>query len=187
MQDFLSRAMTIISQMRSYGDQITNQTVVEIFLRSMTPKFDRVVAAIKESKDLSKFSFDELMGSLQAHEARISRSAQKQVEKSFQSKVEAPNSRDHKEEPTRRGRGRGAFRGIVEVETETKALNKDTSVSKDAIEATNNVITSRSTGMCKHIASTRRNKRIMQRKLIKKVSFSWLFMIVMKSLVICDL
>jgi len=77
VQDFLSRAMAIISQMRSYGDQITDQTVVEKILRSLTPKFDHVVAAIEESKDLSKFSFDELMGSLQAHETRINRSAKK--------------------------------------------------------------------------------------------------------------
>jgi len=47
--------MTIISQMTSYGDQIIDQTVVEIILRSLTPKFDHNVAAIEESKDLSKF------------------------------------------------------------------------------------------------------------------------------------
>lgn len=111
VQDFLSRTMAIISQMRSYGDQITDQTVVEIFLRSLTPKFDHVVAAIEESKDLSKFSFDELIGSLQAHEARINRPAEKQEEKAFQSKMEAPNSRDHDKATTGRGRGRGAFRG----------------------------------------------------------------------------
>ena len=64
VQDFLSRAMTIISRMRSYDVQITYQTIEEIFLRSSIPKFGHVVAAIKESKYLSKFSFDELMGSL---------------------------------------------------------------------------------------------------------------------------
>ena len=36
MQDFLSRQMTIISQMRSYVDKITDQTVVENILRSST-------------------------------------------------------------------------------------------------------------------------------------------------------
>lgn len=53
VQDFLSRAMAIISQMRSYEDQIINQTVVEKFLRSLTPKFDHVMAAMEESKDFS--------------------------------------------------------------------------------------------------------------------------------------
>ena len=35
VQDYLSRVMAIISQMRSYGDHI----IVEFFLRSLTPKF----------------------------------------------------------------------------------------------------------------------------------------------------
>nr|GEU38680.1 DUF4219 domain-containing protein/UBN2 domain-containing protein [Tanacetum cinerariifolium] len=53
---------------------ISDETVVAKVLRSLTLKFDHVVAAIEESKDLSKFSFDELMGSLQAHEAQINKS-----------------------------------------------------------------------------------------------------------------
>ncbi|KAA0058478.1 UBN2 domain-containing protein [Cucumis melo var. makuwa] len=69
--DFLSWAMTIISQMQTYDETVTDQTIVEKALRSLTPKFDHVVAAIEESKDLSTFTFIELMGSLQAHESRI--------------------------------------------------------------------------------------------------------------------
>ncbi len=107
---FLSRVMAIISQMRSYGDQISDQTVVSKALRSLTPKFDHVVAAIEESKDMSVFSFDELMGSLQAHEARINRSAEKHEEKAFQVKGEASNSSES-DNATRRGWGKGAFRG----------------------------------------------------------------------------
>ena len=76
---------------------------------------------------------------------------------------------------------------IVEFEAETKSLNKDTLMIKDVMEATINVITSRSTGMCKQIASRRRNKRIIQTQLMKKVSCSWLVMILMKLHVICGL
>ena len=66
------------------------QTIVEKVLRSLTPKFDDVVAAIKESKDLSTFSFNELMGSLQAHGSRINRSTKRNEEKAFQVKDLAP-------------------------------------------------------------------------------------------------
>lgn len=78
--DFLSRAMAIVSQMRSYGEKINDQTIDENVLRSLTLKFDHVVAAILESKDLSVFLFDELTGSLQAHESRINRSLGKNEE-----------------------------------------------------------------------------------------------------------
>nr|GEV56264.1 hypothetical protein [Tanacetum cinerariifolium] len=63
-----------------------DEVIVAKVLRSLVPKFDHVVAAIKESKDLSTFSFDELMGSLQAHEVRINWKFAKEEEKVFQSK-----------------------------------------------------------------------------------------------------
>ena len=39
----------------------------------MSTKFDVVVVAIEEAKDLKKLTLDELMGSLLSHEARIDR------------------------------------------------------------------------------------------------------------------
>ncbi|GJY66280.1 hypothetical protein Tco_0468518, partial [Tanacetum coccineum] len=83
-KEYLAKISSIMSQMRSYGDSITDETVVAKVLTSLTPKFDDVVAAIEESKDLSIFSFDELMGSLQAHEVRINRTFAKVEEKAFQ-------------------------------------------------------------------------------------------------------
>ncbi|CAL9102007.1 unnamed protein product [Musa textilis] len=55
-------------QMKSYGEYLHDHIIVAKVLRSLTLKFDHVVATIEESKDLSIFSFDELMDSLQAHE-----------------------------------------------------------------------------------------------------------------------
>ena len=63
-QDFISRVMTIVNQMKTYGSPNKNQTVVAKVLRSLTSKFDHVVAAIEESKDLKIFIIDELSGSL---------------------------------------------------------------------------------------------------------------------------
>ncbi|KAG6432985.1 hypothetical protein SASPL_104586 [Salvia splendens] len=105
---FLSRAMATVSQMRSCEEKIVDQTIVEKVLKSLTPKFDHVVVVIEKSKDLSVFSFEELMGFLQAHESRINRSFEKSNEKAFQVKGEFSNQ---KEFSTARGRGRGGFRG----------------------------------------------------------------------------
>nr|GEX54736.1 UBN2 domain-containing protein [Tanacetum cinerariifolium] len=69
---------------------------VQAYLARVSAIFDHVVAAIEESKDLSTLSFDELMGSLQAHEARINRSATKEKEKAFQIKGETDFSYQQK-------------------------------------------------------------------------------------------
>lgn len=66
--------------MRTYRAKVDDQIISENVLHSLTLKFDHVVAAIEESKDLSVFSFDELMGSLQAHEVRINRTKGKEEE-----------------------------------------------------------------------------------------------------------
>ncbi|XP_047258238.1 uncharacterized protein LOC124890434 [Capsicum annuum] len=108
--DFLSKAVAIVSKMRSYDEKVTDQTIVEKILRSLTPKFDHVVTTIEESKDLSVFSFDELMGSLQAHEARLNRSTEKNEEKAFQVK-DATTKYGENNGPASRGRGRRGFRG----------------------------------------------------------------------------
>lgn len=76
--EFLARDMGIVSQMETFGESITDLTIVEKVLRSIDPKFDHVVAVIEESKDLSIFTFDELMRSLQAHEVRINRNTTKE-------------------------------------------------------------------------------------------------------------
>jgi hypothetical protein len=57
--------------------------VVAKVLRSLTPKFGHVVAAIEESKNLDVYFFDELMGSLQTHESRMSKMEDKDDEKAF--------------------------------------------------------------------------------------------------------
>jgi hypothetical protein len=63
--------------------------VVAKVLRSLTPKFDHVVVAIEESKNLDTYSFHELMGSLQTHESRMSKTEDKGDEKAFYMKGES--------------------------------------------------------------------------------------------------
>ncbi|GJX62261.1 retrovirus-related pol polyprotein from transposon TNT 1-94 [Tanacetum coccineum] len=83
VQEYLARISSIVSQMRADGDKVADEIVVANILRSLSLKFDHVVAAIEESKDLSKYSIDELMGSLQTHAARINKNVAKKMNTAF--------------------------------------------------------------------------------------------------------
>jgi hypothetical protein len=64
-------------------------------LRSLTTKFDHVVATIEESKDLSTYTFDELMGTLQVHETRLNQSEEKDNSKVFLTKSNSGRESGH--------------------------------------------------------------------------------------------
>ena len=66
--DFFTRAQNIVNQLKSHGDILDDEKVVEKILRSLPIRFDPIVVAIEESKDLSQVSIDSLMGSLQTHD-----------------------------------------------------------------------------------------------------------------------
>jgi gag-polypeptide of LTR copia-type len=89
MQNFLSKVQTVVNQIRVFGDTMEEKIVVAKMLRSLTPKFDHVIAAIEESKNLDTYSFDELRGSLQTHESRMSKTEDKGDEKAFYMKGES--------------------------------------------------------------------------------------------------
>ncbi|KAJ8771724.1 hypothetical protein K2173_026901 [Erythroxylum novogranatense] len=81
--------------MKSYGENISKAIVVVKALRSKTPKFEHIVAAIEEVHDLSDYSFDKLMSSLQAHSSVNGE----------------PNQKEMKENSSGRGRHKGSFHG----------------------------------------------------------------------------
>ncbi|XP_048232873.1 uncharacterized protein LOC125370626 [Ricinus communis] len=91
-QDYSVRISALVNQIRALGEELTEQKIVEKVLRSLPPKFDHVVAAIEESKDLSDYSLVELMGSLESHEARLNRSTATSVDQAFQIKADVNKS-----------------------------------------------------------------------------------------------
>ena len=68
---FFNRLQVLANSMKGYGEKFTDLMLIEKVLRSLNPKFDHIVVAIEESKDLESMSIDELQGSLEAHEQRL--------------------------------------------------------------------------------------------------------------------
>ena len=85
IDSFMNRVITVVNQLKIYGDDIKDQKVVEKVLRSLSTKFDVVVATIEEAKDLASLTVDEIMGSLLLHEARIDRNKDSTLETTFKS------------------------------------------------------------------------------------------------------
>ncbi|XP_031256146.1 uncharacterized protein LOC116114132 [Pistacia vera] len=105
VNDYFSRTMAVVNKMRLYDDQMTNVTIVEKLLRSMTPKFDYVICLIKESNDIDELSIDELQSALQVHEEKVNRS------NNITTEEQALTASTFTESSGSRGRGRGSGRG----------------------------------------------------------------------------
>ncbi|XP_074266058.1 uncharacterized protein LOC141588518 [Silene latifolia] len=110
VQSYLSKVTEIVGQMRSYGEKIDNETIVSKVLRSLNGDWSHIVPAIEESKDLSTYSFDALMGSLLAHESRMKQGVIKMEEKAFQVNEDS-SYKGQTNNYGNQGRGRGGFRG----------------------------------------------------------------------------
>jgi transcriptional regulator with GAF, ATPase, and Fis domain len=121
IEAFFNRVFSIVNQMRVNGEKLEDQRVVEKILRSLTRKFEHIVVAIEESKDLSTLSIDSLMGSLQSHELRIKQFDSPPIEQAFQTQLAIRGGARG-----RRGRGRGYGGGRNQ---ETKEDDSDSSYS----------------------------------------------------------
>ena len=68
ISDYFSRLLVNVNRLKSNGKSLEDVHVVEKILRSPANKFEHVVVAIEESKDLETHSIKELLGSLQVYE-----------------------------------------------------------------------------------------------------------------------
>ena len=81
--------------------------VMEKLFRSLTSKFEYVVAEIEELKNLEEISIEEFLGSLQVHEQRMQkRTGSIVLEQALESKLTLNDRGSHS-----RGRGRDRGRG----------------------------------------------------------------------------
>ncbi|XP_021755280.1 uncharacterized protein LOC110720551 [Chenopodium quinoa] len=73
VKDYFSKIIKIVNQMKSYGEEISNEKIVQKILVSLNDNFYDIVTIIEETKDLSNLTIEQLMGSLESHEQRKNR------------------------------------------------------------------------------------------------------------------
>ncbi|XP_070036123.1 uncharacterized protein [Nicotiana tomentosiformis] len=108
ISDYCSKVKAVVNQLKRYGEDKEDVRVVENILRTLTPKFDFVVCAIEESKDLDSMIVEHLEGSLQAHEEKIKMRQEVPLEQLLKTQV---SLKDYGGEKSYRGNGRGRGRG----------------------------------------------------------------------------
>ena len=108
VSDYITRVQTVANQLSQNGEAMPDARIVEKILRSLTDKFENIVCAIEESKDLSTITVEEVAGSLEAHEQRKIKRKEETFEEAEQTKE---STRDEKALFSQNWHGRGRGRG----------------------------------------------------------------------------
>nr|GEX97074.1 UBN2 domain-containing protein [Tanacetum cinerariifolium] len=73
IDNVFSRFNTIITSLKALDEGFSSKNYVRKFLRALHPKWRAKVTAIKESKDLTSLSLDELIGNMEVYEVIINK------------------------------------------------------------------------------------------------------------------
>ncbi|KAM2281063.1 hypothetical protein ACFX1S_041706 [Malus domestica] len=85
LKDYFTRLCDVVNKMKTHGEELLNERVVQKLLISLTKPYDLIVSVIEETKDIETLSVQDLMASLRAFDQRLERHADSATEKAFQS------------------------------------------------------------------------------------------------------
>jgi len=104
---YINKVLALTNQMKTNGETHSEQAKVEKILRSLTPRFEHVVA-IEKANDISKMTVRLFSGSLQAHEQQMNdNNIEKPIEQALQAQASIGSSYHKLGSSRGRGRGRG--------------------------------------------------------------------------------
>ncbi|XP_017411689.1 uncharacterized protein LOC108323687 [Vigna angularis] len=114
--------------MKGCGESINDMMIMERIMRSLPRKFDYIVIAIEESKDLSKMKIEELQSSLEAHEMRmIDRNPVNNDEQAFK----VHHSRNDEKKKSKKWKGKHTKGSWKDYKTKDDQDDKSVLVEKD--------------------------------------------------------
>ena len=105
--DYFNRMQLLVNSMKTCGESLSDQMIIEKILRTLSPRFDHIVVAVEESKDLERLKIEELQNSLEAHEQRLNeRANSRDLDQAMQAQF-TKNDGNNKKWKKGKGNGKG--------------------------------------------------------------------------------
>ncbi|XP_021800331.1 uncharacterized protein LOC110744651 [Prunus avium] len=85
LSGYVNKLLELVNQMKAYGEELTEQRIVQKLLISLSKEYDSIAEVIEETKDTESIGVQEVIGSLKSHEQRLLRHNERVTEKAFYS------------------------------------------------------------------------------------------------------
>ncbi|XP_050150552.1 uncharacterized protein LOC126625528 [Malus sylvestris] len=82
---YIAKLFDLINQMKSYGEDLSNQRIVQKLLISLPKSYDSIAAVIENTKDLDTIDAQNVVAILKGYEQRLDRHGESSMEKAFAS------------------------------------------------------------------------------------------------------
>jgi hypothetical protein len=105
IHEYFSRMDKLVNEMKSNGDDIKEKDVVEKIMRTLSTRFDYVVAAIEEGKDVTKMALNDLQASLESREMRMNERSSGTFEQALKAQTNVRNEGPVQRRPNHFQRG----------------------------------------------------------------------------------